>query len=121
MTQPIVISVSKPLWAAWAVDRKLRDPHSEEVSQLTQDQLLDVLSLTQAAAEDVEAEVVHGLWMGDGDSYARPIVKTGMVPDGDFYVFGETPEEALEEARRFRDRILDTIKMKLAQRTADRR
>ena len=121
MTQPIVISVAKPLWAAWAVDRELRNPSPQDMSQLSTDQLLDVLSINQEAGAEVEAEVVYGLWMEDEDAYARPIVKTGRVPHGDFYVFGETPEEALKAAQDLRDRALDRIKEELARRAAERR
>ncbi|MEU7172712.1 hypothetical protein ABZ949_14635 [Micromonospora tulbaghiae] len=121
MTQPIVISVAKPLWTAWAVDRKLRNPGRQELAQLTTDQLLDTLSIHQELAADTEAEVVYGLWMKDADSYAHPIVKHGMASTGDFYLFGETPEEALENANRFRERSLNAIKEELARRAADRR
>ncbi len=65
--------------------------------------------------------MVYGLWMEDGDSLAGPIVKTGMVPEGNFYLFGETPEEALETANRFRERSLSAIKEELARRASERR
>ncbi|MGK5738894.1 hypothetical protein [Micromonospora sp. URMC 103] len=116
MTDPIVISVSKPLWTAWATDRKLARLSRPGLAQRSTDQLETDLASLEEAGESVEAEVVYGLWMDDSQNIPRPITKSGLVDEEELYALGETPEEALRVAQEMRARTLVRIRTELAQR-----
>ncbi|WP_328849487.1 hypothetical protein [Micromonospora zamorensis] len=117
MTDPIVISVSKPLWTAWATDKKLARLSRPGLAQLSTEQLESDLASLEEAAEDVKAEVVYGLWMDGSQNLPRPITKDGLVDDGDLFALGETPEEALKTAQEVRASTLVRIRTELAQRS----
>ncbi|PYC75214.1 hypothetical protein C7C45_04925 [Micromonospora arborensis] len=118
MTDPIVISVSKPLWTAWATDRKLARISRPGLAQLSTEQLESDLAPLEEAAKDgrVEVEVVYGLWMDGSQNLPRPITKYGLVAEDELYALGETPEEAAKNAQEMRARTLVRIRTELAQR-----
>lgn len=116
MTDPIVISVSKPLWTAWGTDRKLARLSRPGLAQLSTEQLESDLASLEEGAEDVKAEVVYGLWMDGSQNLPRPITKDGLVAEDELYALGETPEEALKNAQGMRARTLVRIRTELAQR-----
>ncbi|NBE84582.1 hypothetical protein [Micromonospora rubida] len=116
--QPIVISVSKPLWAAWSMIDRLRMAGVQPAEEST-GELLEALSLQEATFEkrmDHVPEVVYGLWMEDRNSHPMPIIWDGVIPGDDFYVCLETPEEAQSMAQRFRDRSVSAVREELARR-----
>lgn len=109
MTNPIVISVAKPLWTAWAMDRELARMNTAQLLNRGPDQLREDLSVIKEAAKDMKPEVVYGLMMDESDELPRPITKGGLAAEGDLYALGETPEEAVEKAESIRARGLDRL------------
>ncbi|MER5703972.1 hypothetical protein ABT023_18810 [Micromonospora sp. NPDC002296] len=116
MTEPIVISVAKPLWTAWGADRKLTRMSRQGLAMRSTDQLHEDLRFMEEAAEDAEAEVVYGLWMDDSQNLPRPITQKGLISEEDLYALGETPEEAMEKGQRMRASLAARIQEELARR-----
>ncbi|MGC4806349.1 hypothetical protein [Micromonospora sp. DT233] len=116
--QPVVISVSKPLWAAWSMTSRLRMVRVKP-AQVPTGELLEALSLNDAALQeraDHVPEVVYGLWMEDRYDHPMPITSSGVVPGDDYYVCGETPEETLGLAEYLRDHAVNAVREELARR-----
>lgn len=72
MTQPIALSVAKPLWTAWATDLKLARMSRIALAEQSTEQLREELELMKEAAEDVKPEVVYGLWITDAEALPAP-------------------------------------------------
>ncbi|MFI6066986.1 hypothetical protein ACIA47_17260 [Micromonospora sp. NPDC051227] len=120
MTDPIVISVSKPLWTSWGTDRKLARLSRQGLAMRSRDQLHEDLRFMEEGAEVTKAEVVYGLWMDDSQDLPRPITKDGLVAEDELYALGETPEEALKNGQEMRARLAARIQGVLDQLTAGR-
>ncbi|MEW2141371.1 hypothetical protein AB0869_00965 [Micromonospora vinacea] len=116
MTDPIVISVSKPLWTAWGTDRKLTRMSRQGLAMRSREQLHEDLRFMEEGAEDAKAEVVYGLWMDDSDNLPRPITKKGLVSEEELYALGETPEEARKNGQEMRAHLAARIQTELERR-----
>ncbi|MFY1596190.1 hypothetical protein [Micromonospora sp. WMMD737] len=116
MTDPIVISVAKPLWTTWGADRKLTRMSRQGLAMRSTDQLREDLSFMEETAEDVKAEVVYGLWMDGSQNLPRPITEKGLVPEEELYALGETPEEALRKGQKMRANLAARIQEELDNR-----
>ncbi|MCI4064493.1 hypothetical protein MRQ36_18560 [Micromonospora sp. R77] len=117
--QPIVISVAKPLWAAWSMGEELAKVRGRRLTQASTSELLAALSIHEAALQKVAGhapEVVYGLWMEDRYSAPLPITSSGVVPGDDYYVCEETPEVALSLAESLRDHAVNAVRDELARR-----
>ncbi|RKF24635.1 hypothetical protein [Micromonospora globbae] len=117
--QPIVISVAKPLWAAWSMGEGLANVRGQRLTQASTSELLEALSLHEATLQKVAGrapEVVYGLWMEDRYSNPLPITSSGVVAGDDYYVFDETPEEAQSFAEYLRDHAVNAVREELARR-----
>ncbi|WP_064448699.1 MULTISPECIES: hypothetical protein [Micromonospora] len=119
MTEPIVISVAKPLWTSWGADRKLARLSRPGLAMRPDEQLRDDLRFMEEEAESVKAEVVYGLRIC-GEDLPQPITMRGWVGDDQLYALGETPEEALENGRKMRAQLTARIHKEMERRMARR-